>query len=114
MLTEKLKKDPFDRLYKTKTGHVRTDPKSVRDSVTFPSDPFQESVYNLIPKVFAQVEKEKRYRSHFSGQARMEYKKSEKHSASMGPLKVVLPPAKHFLKKGHGVPRPAGMRVFKN
>ena len=108
MLQQQQKKDAFDRLYSTKTGHFRSEPKSVRDAVTFPSDPFQESVYNLIPKVYTAIEKEKRYRSHFSTQARVDYKKDVKKTASMGPLKVSLPPAKQYLKKGQGVVKPAG------
>jgi len=96
----------FERLYKAKTGTTKEMKKSVRKELALPSDPFQESVYNLIPEVVKAVPKEKRYKSNYSDQAREEFMKNARKAASMGPLKVPLPPTKAYLKKGAGVTRP--------
>ncbi|KAJ3054300.1 hypothetical protein HK097_002182, partial [Rhizophlyctis rosea] len=70
-----------------------------------PGNPFDESVYKLIPEVVPAAEREKRYRSKFAQQAREEYRSGMKPFASMGvPHVEVLgkkggPGEGEFLKK---------------
>ena len=70
-----------------------------------PSNPFDESVYKLIPEVIPPTERQARYRSKFAQQAREEYRSGMKPFASMGvPHVEVLgkkggPGEGEFLKK---------------
>lgn len=101
--------DSFNRLHAAIKGtSTRRKNNSPRNTVTIPSDPLQENVYRLIPEVYIPPPKENRYRSQFADQARKEYKADCKKTASMGPLKVPLPPKTEFLKKGLGVSKPKG------
>ena len=78
-----------------------TDPsKALTRSHPIPSDPFEESVYGLIPQVIIPPPKAERYRSKFANQARVEYFSDRKQTASMGPAKVFVNPPQKFLKKG--------------
>ena len=70
---------------------------------TVPSDPFQESVYKLIPQEYVPPPKAERYKSKFAHQARIEYNSNRKTTASMGPAKVEVNHPKEFLKKGEKV-----------
>lgn len=74
--------------------------KVVTRSHPIPSDPFDESVYGLIPQVIIPPPKAERYRSKFANQARVEYFSERKQTASMGPAKVFVNPPQLFLKKG--------------
>jgi hypothetical protein len=74
--------------------------KVVTRSHPIPSDPFEESVYGLIPQVIIPPPKAERYRSKFADQARVEYFSDRKQAASMGPAKVFVNPPQSFLKKG--------------
>ncbi|KAJ3254036.1 hypothetical protein HK103_007575 [Boothiomyces macroporosus] len=79
-----------------------------RAAIPIPADPYLESVYSLIPEEYIAPPKEKRYKSHYSTQARKEYVSDTKKAASMGPAKVPLPAPSHFLKKRQGVPKKEG------
>jgi len=98
--------DSFNRLHAAIKGTSRRKTNAPRNTVTIPSDPLHENVYRLIPDVYIPPPKENRYRSQFADQARKEYKADFKKAASMGPLKVPLPPKTEFLKKGDGVAKP--------
>ena len=74
-------------------------PTVITKSHPIPSDPFEESVYALIPQLVVPPAKAERYRSKFAGLARMEYHQDRKSAASMGPAKVVVNHPTHFLKK---------------
>jgi hypothetical protein len=67
-----------------------------------PNDPFEESVYALIPQLVIPPPQKERYRSNFADQARQEYVKGRKNTASMGPAKVIVNHPTRFLKKGEG------------
>jgi hypothetical protein len=86
-------------------------------SYPIPSDPFNESVYALIPEVIIPPPKEERYRSKFAStfyifpiildQARVEYNQNRKSAASMGPAKVVVNDPSDFLKCGAKEAKPS-------
>jgi hypothetical protein len=80
--------------------------KVVTRSHPIPSDPFEESVYGLIPQVIIPPSKAERYRSKFANQARVEYFSDRKQAASMGPAKVFVNPPQSFLKKGEKEQKP--------
>ncbi|KAI9175246.1 hypothetical protein H9P43_006607 [Blastocladiella emersonii ATCC 22665] len=67
-----------------------------------PQDPFDESVYNLIPIAITPPPKPPRHVSKFAGMARTEYRSGVKPMASMGPLRVVSFGPERFLRKGDG------------
>jgi hypothetical protein len=75
-----------------------------RVSALAPQDPFQESVYRLIPEKIMPSLKQTRYKSVYAEKARVEYKNKQKER-SMGPSKVQLSTPKQFLHKGNGVPK---------
>ena len=89
------------------------EPTKVIQSHPIPSDPFEESVYALIPQELVAPPKKERYRSKFAGQARAEYVKDRKTSASMGPAKVVVNHPKEFLKKGERELKSHSSKFFK-
>ncbi|RKP19747.1 hypothetical protein ROZALSC1DRAFT_28687 [Rozella allomycis CSF55] len=68
-------------------------------------DPFQESVYRLIPEVVPEKPHPPLYKSIFSNMAKSEYTTGTKPAASMGPVKVKVNPPKEFLKKHSKEPR---------
>ncbi len=72
---------------------------SFQKSSKTPSDPFEESVYRVIPELVLQAIKPALYRSKFSSMAKQEYVTGTKPTASMGPLKVKVNPPTEFLKK---------------
>lgn len=108
-MTVKVTQDSFNRLHNALTGATKREKTAPRNTVTIPSDPLLENVYRLIPEEYLPPPKDARYRSQFASQARKEYKANVKSAASMGPLKVPLPPKTDFLKKGGGVPKPKGL-----
>ncbi|KAJ3323883.1 hypothetical protein HDU76_013545 [Blyttiomyces sp. JEL0837] len=65
-----------------------------------PPDPFEESVYSLIPLEYIPPAKQSMYRSKFAFQARKEYVDGRRNAASMGPAKVQLHKPGEFMKKG--------------
>ncbi|KAJ3348946.1 hypothetical protein HDU91_006447, partial [Kappamyces sp. JEL0680] len=106
-MTGTTNQEAFNRLHHAITGLSRSEKRGTRtNTVAIPADPLHENVYRLIPEVYVAPPKEQRYRSQFADQARKEYKEDVKKAASMGPLKVPLPPKAEFLKKGHGVAKP--------
>ena len=110
-MTVKVTQDSFNRLHNALTGAMRKDKSTPRNTVSIPSDPLMENVYKLIPEEYLPSPKDQRYRSKFAEQARKEYKANVKPAASMGPLKVPLPPKTEFLKKGGGVSKPKGLYI---
>ncbi|KAJ3289949.1 hypothetical protein HDU79_003660 [Rhizoclosmatium sp. JEL0117] len=77
-------------------------PIKITKSHPTPTDPFNESVYNLIPIEIIPPAKQKQYRSKFADQARKEYYTGLKNAASMGPAKVFVNGTDGFMKKGDG------------
>jgi hypothetical protein len=78
-----------------------------RVAASAPQDPFQESVYRLIPEEVIPPAKAQRYKSVYADKARVEYKNKQKER-SMGPSKVQLASPAQFLHKGKGVPKKEG------
>jgi hypothetical protein len=74
-------------------------PTVITKSHPIPADPFEESVYALIPQLVVPPTKAERYRSKFANLARVEYHSDRKSAASMGPAKVVVNHPTQFLKK---------------
>ncbi|KAJ3092477.1 hypothetical protein HK102_006888 [Quaeritorhiza haematococci] len=67
-----------------------------------PTDPFDETVYNLLPLELPPQEKPPTYKSVYAKLAKKEYKDGKKATASIGPAKVQQRSAKEFLKKDEG------------
>ncbi|ORZ34446.1 calmodulin-binding-domain-containing protein [Catenaria anguillulae PL171] len=67
-----------------------------------PQDPFDESVYDLIPIAVTPPAKHARHVSKFAPLARQEYWSGTKPMASMGPLRVVSHGPERYLKRGDG------------
>ncbi|KAJ8278093.1 hypothetical protein GJAV_G00083740 [Gymnothorax javanicus] len=59
----------------------------------------QESVYNLIPKKEAKIEKPPRYVSKYSAQVKQEKQMNKSSHKTMGPAKVEAPSTEKFLRK---------------
>ena len=70
------------------------------DKSAIPANPFDESVYKLIPPTFVSIPRQARHRSKYAEQSRAEYFSNRKDAASMGPAKVIVRSPKTFLKKG--------------
>jgi hypothetical protein len=63
-------------------------------------DVHQESIYNLIPKVYIAPPRPPRHRSVYAGLAREEYKSSQvKPAGTIGPAEATKVSPKQFLKK---------------
>ncbi|KAI8814112.1 calmodulin-binding-domain-containing protein [Cladochytrium replicatum] len=75
-------------------------PGTVIRTQPVPPDPFEESVYKLIPEHIPPPEKQKMYRSKFAKQARDEFFSGMKTAASMGPAKVKLGGPEEFVRRG--------------
>ncbi|TPX36578.1 hypothetical protein SmJEL517_g01310 [Synchytrium microbalum] len=80
----------------------RTSPPTAisTNASTIPTDPFDESVYRLIPATVVSPPRQPRHRSRYADQSRTEYFSGRKDTASMGPAKVDVRNPKTFLKKG--------------
>ncbi|KAI9193173.1 calmodulin-binding-domain-containing protein [Polychytrium aggregatum] len=75
-------------------------PNTIITTHPVPPDPFEESVYGLIPVEYEPPPKQDMYRSKFASQARKEYWNGLKASASMGPAKVGVNDPRDYLRKG--------------
>lgn len=67
-----------------------------------PKDPFNESIYDLLPVEIHLPEKPQQYKSIFSGMVRTEVQMAKKGNGSIGPAKVAVPPPVEFLRRGEG------------
>ena len=63
------------------------------------ADPFQESVYNLVPKPVQVVVKPPRHKSVYAGQAKNEYQKVNQRVGVIGPAHVPRDDPQKYLKK---------------
>jgi hypothetical protein len=64
-----------------------------------PQNPFDESVYLLLPVEYIPPTKQNMYRSKFAHQAKEQLKKGKKPMATLGPKEVKKPEPTDFLKK---------------
>ncbi|KAI9220907.1 calmodulin-binding-domain-containing protein [Blastocladiella britannica] len=67
-----------------------------------PADPFDESVYDLIPIAVHPPPAAARHISRYAGEVRREYREGMKQMASMGKITVVGWGPERYLKKGEG------------
>lgn len=63
------------------------------------NDPFQESVYNLVPKPIHVIQKPPLHKSVYSDKAKKEYKKVQPRVGVIGPAHVPRDDPKKYLKK---------------
>ena len=84
------------------TDIIMKSPSVIVKKNPVPKDPFNESIYDLLPVEIHLPEKPPQYKSIFSGMVRTEVQMARKGNGSIGPAKVAVPPPVEFLRRGEG------------
>ncbi len=107
MLSTKSKRSPYGSNRNTPPASNDADVVITKGNVLVkknpvPKDPFNESIYDLLPVEIPLPEKPTQYKSKFSGMVRTEVQMAKKGNGSIGPAKVAVPPPVEFLRRGEG------------